>query len=359
MRNSKRARRRDDGWRYRHRRVTGLLAAVAIVFICHSGAMARNGAGLPNGGFSIPLACGERRPCIIQYYMDRDPGSDFADYRCGKITFDGHSGTDFRLRHTTEMLAGVAVLAAAAGRVVEARDEFPDVPAVSQTAVAEPDPLDGNSVVIDHGGGWQTRYDYLRQGSLQVVVGEPVERGSVLGQVGLPSHANFPHLHFEVLHDGRAVDPFSGPRFQGKCGHKGHSLWQPAARERLVYRQGGVLDAAFSSQTLTPAQIREGPARLRLATPDSERLLFWATAWSLRRGDRDRIAIIDPNGRLLIDSTRTLEQNKEDWVRYVTVPRPANGWPKGSYRGIFEVKRARDDGEESVVIDTARFLAIE
>jgi hypothetical protein len=290
--------------------------------------------------------------------MDRDPGPGVADYRCGGVAYDGNNGTDFRIRHETEMRAGVTVLAAASGRVVKVRDGMEDVRSEVPADVADPEWIDGNSVVLDHGGAWQTRYDHLRKGSLQVKEGETVERGSVLGQIGLSGLTSFPHLHFEVIHKGRAVDPFSGLRFQSKCGHRGHSLWNTDAKARLAYQEGGLLDAAFSSRPLQAPDIRSGPARLRHATRETARLLFWATAWSLAAGDRDRIAIIGPTGELLAESNRTLVEKQDDWVRFISVPRPASGWLHGTYQGVFEVKRDVG-GRESIVIDAIRFIAIQ
>lgn len=345
-------------WLHQARKAIAGLLMLGIMALAPDVSQARSAGSPPEGGFSIPLACGELRPCIIQFYMDRDAGPGITDYRCGGVTYDGHKGTDFRIRHETEMRAGVAVLAAASGRVVKARDGLDDVRSEVPADGTDPEWIDGNSVVLDHGGAWQTRYNHLRKGSLQVKVGETIERGSVLGQIGLSGLTNFPHLHFEVIHKGRAVDPFSGLRFQNKCGHQGHSLWDSAADGRLVYKEGGLLDAAFSSRPLLAPDIRSGPARLRHATRETARLLFWATAWSLKPGDWDRIAIVGPGGELLAESNQTLVERQDDWVRFISVPRPAGGWPNGTYQGVFEVKRNLG-GRESIVIDAIRFIAIQ
>lgn len=56
----------------------------------------------------------------------------------------------------------------------------------------------GNLIVINHQGGWQTRYAHLA--TLKVTTGQPVKVGQILGTVGTtgkPSSA-VPHLHFEV-----------------------------------------------------------------------------------------------------------------------------------------------------------------
>ncbi|MGW1192728.1 peptidoglycan DD-metalloendopeptidase family protein [Streptomyces sp. NPDC002559] len=63
----------------------------------------------------------------------------------------------------------------------------------------------GNTVVIAHGNGWQTRYSHLR--TRDVRRGDHVGRGRVIGQVGASSalYDLSPHLHYEQIHDGRVV----------------------------------------------------------------------------------------------------------------------------------------------------------
>jgi len=63
----------------------------------------------------------------------------------------------------------------------------------------------GKTVEIDHGYGYKTRYAHA--GSIAVKRGQRVERGTVLGEVGKTGLATAPHLHYEVLVDGRQVNP--------------------------------------------------------------------------------------------------------------------------------------------------------
>jgi murein DD-endopeptidase MepM/ murein hydrolase activator NlpD len=61
------------------------------------------------------------------------------------------------------------------------------------------------AVYLDHGRGLTTIYGHLS--SLSVSQGEAVEHRQVIGAVGQTGNATSPHLHFEVLRNGRAVDP--------------------------------------------------------------------------------------------------------------------------------------------------------
>ena len=64
----------------------------------------------------------------------------------------------------------------------------------------------GNYVVVDHGGGISTLYAHCS--STVVYEGQTVNKGDVLGYVGMTGWATGNHLHFEVRVNGTAVDPF-------------------------------------------------------------------------------------------------------------------------------------------------------
>lgn len=63
----------------------------------------------------------------------------------------------------------------------------------------------GRTVVVDHGGGYATRYAHLKE--IETRVGKRVRRGDVIGRVGSSGRASGPHLHYEVLRNGVPVDP--------------------------------------------------------------------------------------------------------------------------------------------------------
>jgi len=67
----------------------------------------------------------------------------------------------------------------------------------------------GNLVVVDHGDGVQTRYAHCDR--LDVVPGQQLEAGQVVGTVGSTGRSTGPHLHFEVRIEDQAVDPSKGP----------------------------------------------------------------------------------------------------------------------------------------------------
>ncbi|MCL1842485.1 MAG: M23 family metallopeptidase [Defluviitaleaceae bacterium] len=63
----------------------------------------------------------------------------------------------------------------------------------------------GNVVFIDHGGGLVTRYAHNTRNA--VVEGQRVERGDIIAYVGSTGRSISPHLHYEVLQNGRQVNP--------------------------------------------------------------------------------------------------------------------------------------------------------
>ncbi len=63
----------------------------------------------------------------------------------------------------------------------------------------------GNTVVIDHGFGLMSLYSHLS--SIEVTVGQSVERGQVVGRSGETGLAGGDHLHFTMLIHGQAVNP--------------------------------------------------------------------------------------------------------------------------------------------------------
>lgn len=63
----------------------------------------------------------------------------------------------------------------------------------------------GNYVVIDHGGGVATLYAHMSK--LNVSKGQKVTQGTVIGLVGSTGYSTGPHLHFEVIRNGKYTNP--------------------------------------------------------------------------------------------------------------------------------------------------------
>lgn len=102
---------------------------------------------------------------------------------CGYMGYSGHTGVDIAA------YAGTAVYAVRGGTVM----------------LAGYHPSYGYQIIIDHSDGTQTRYAHCNE--LFVSVGQTVGQGQNIATVGQTGNATGPHLHFEVLINGSAVNP--------------------------------------------------------------------------------------------------------------------------------------------------------
>ena len=63
----------------------------------------------------------------------------------------------------------------------------------------------GKMIVLKHDDRYQTLYAQLS--AIDVKTGEEVKKGDLIGRVGSSGLSTAPHLHYEVLKDGKAVNP--------------------------------------------------------------------------------------------------------------------------------------------------------
>lgn len=94
-----------------------------------------------------------------------------------------HKGIDFKAP------LGTPVLATADGVVIS----------------ADSHKKHGNHIVLKHDEDFQTKYSHLSE--LKIVAGQKVKKGDVIGLVGTTGMATAPHLHYEVIKNGKEVNP--------------------------------------------------------------------------------------------------------------------------------------------------------
>jgi murein DD-endopeptidase MepM/ murein hydrolase activator NlpD len=63
----------------------------------------------------------------------------------------------------------------------------------------------GEAVIIDHKDDYQTLYGHLSK--IRVKEGQGVKAGDIIGYAGSTGRSTGPHLHYEVIKDGKTVDP--------------------------------------------------------------------------------------------------------------------------------------------------------
>ena len=287
-------------------------------------------------GLSLPIQCRPGADCEIQNYVDRDPGPGAGDYLCGSRTYDGHTGIDFRLPDRVRQRQGVAVLAAADGRVLRVRDGIDDVSVRTTGTGAVEGRECGNGVVIGHAGGLETRYCHLAKASITVRPGEAVKAGDAIGRVGLSGRTEYPHLHFSVHRGGSVVDPFAYGAPAGTC-EAGRGLWRPELREALAYKPRAVLNTGFAAQALGMDAIEERP---QPPTAQSSALVAYARGIGLKAGDVQVLTLKGPDGAVLASNTaEPLARDQAQSMVFAGVRRPAQGWAGGRYVGDYVVRQ--------------------
>ena len=64
----------------------------------------------------------------------------------------------------------------------------------------------GEMIDINHGNGYQTRYAHNKK--LVVKLGDRIKKGQAIALMGSTGRSTGPHVHFEVLKDGKTVNPY-------------------------------------------------------------------------------------------------------------------------------------------------------
>ena len=305
---------------------------------------------------TFPLDCRIGATCMVQNYVDHDPGRGAHDYACGYLSYDGHKGTDIRLPDIAAMRRGVAVLAAAPGRVRAQRDGMDDinVRTIGKATIAGREA--GNSVVVDQGGGWEVQYAHLRKGSVAVKVGELVRAGQKIGLVGLSGNTGFPHLHIEVRFEGRTVDPFVGLGSPGQCAPGERPLWTPEALAALAYAPAGVIGAGFAGALPKYEDGSVDADAFVPLTPDAPQFIFWIQLFGARANDVEVLRLIGPDGQIMAERRVAIPENRATWVLYAGKRRSGAGWPPGNYRAEYALYRGP---EATKVTEAIRVYTVE
>lgn len=98
-----------------------------------------------------------------------------------------HKGVDFRAS------TGTPIPVAGAGRVVKKAT----------------DKGYGNYIRIRHNGSYETLYAHMSRFAKGVNVGTTVRQGQTIGYVGSTGYSTGPHLHYEIIKDGKHVNPLT------------------------------------------------------------------------------------------------------------------------------------------------------
>ena len=84
----------------------------------------------------------------------------------------------------------------------------------------------GKEIEISHGYGYITKYAHLDK--FNVKIGQKIKRGELIGYIGSTGSSTAPHLHYEVIYNGKKVDPV----------HYFYNDLNPAEYERILELAG-------------------------------------------------------------------------------------------------------------------------
>jgi len=317
------------------------LKSLALISLCLVAAL---DAGAEEAiSLALPIRCQPGVSCFFQNYVDHDASDKVRDYRCGARSYDGHDGTDIRIRNLEIQRQGVEVLAAAPGRVIGGRNDMEDVSikAAGKAAIAGKEC--GNGVLIEHADGWRTQYCHMAKGSVRVKPGDQIATGQPIGMVGLSGDTEFFHLHFTVRHRGKVVDPFAYGAPENACGG-GRSLWAASLGEQMQYRPREIIDYGFAGVTPTMELIESGEIGKHPVAPGSDALVAYVRTIGLQAGDLQSLSVQGPSGTSMpTNNLPALDRDKAQFLVLAGKKRTEAAWPPGRYTATYRVTR---DGAE-------------
>lgn len=286
-----------------------------------------------------PVRCPEGVLCPVRNHVDLDPGPGRTDYTCGRLSYDGSTGTDIAIPNLTLMAQGIPVLAAADGEVLRIRDGMPDISIEDPLAPSVKGREAGNSVILDHGEGWTTQYAHLMKGSIHVHPGQRVRAGDPMALMGLSGNTEFPHLEIVVRKDGSIVDPYKGLQDKPDCTVPGNPLWSSEAATALAYVETALLAMGFAAARAEETVAEAGGYGGFTLLPETSALVVWADVMGVLGNEQETITIRAADGTVLHHTSKALERPYVSWFTFSGRKRPPEGWPTGPLTATYRLSR--------------------
>ncbi len=309
--------------------------------------------------FEIPILCNYGKDCFIQNYVDVDnQQNSFQDFKCGKLSYDKHDGTDFRISRVHDIDKNYPVIASANGVVIGIRNNIEDISydKVDKNLIKNKEC--GNGVVIKHEYGYETQYCHLKKGSIKVKVGDKVNTGTPLGYVGLSGMTVFPHVHFSIRQNGKQLDPFTGliigKAESNKCHEKTptSNLWSEKAAEALQYIDTAILFSGFSDKAITPDEAR-AKSLIADLPKNTDAIVFYSEIMGVKQGDIINIEIIAPDKQVIVSGKQQIEKPMATYFAFAGKKRRDLPFAIGEYIGkitLFRGGTAILSDEKSLIV---------
>ncbi|MCH2546290.1 MAG: M23 family metallopeptidase [Alphaproteobacteria bacterium] len=286
----------------------------------------------------LPVECKLGENCFIQNYVDHDAAAgSFHDYNCGSMTYDDHNGTDFRVKNFDALDSHIRVLATNNGRVkmVTYQPEIQkgDIPLLQLLKFSTRSEC-GASIRIDHGAGWQSIYCHLDPKAMAVKPADDVVTGQVIGRMGASGKSIFPHLHYELRHHNRPVDPFVGHNKSYNCQpHERYNLWSEKALEQLPYIATDIIFGGFTAKEPDVEKIRQRYEPPKFLEATNAAIYFWVELMGIRTHDVVLLTMTAPDGKMMVEKKLTYNRHFSLAFETLTAQRQAqySHWPAGVY----------------------------
>jgi hypothetical protein len=265
---------------------------------------------------------------------DSDDGEQFdgpcEDFRGGGFCYNGHNGWDINIPTWRDGYHGWDIYAAAGGTVSFIDDGHDDH---NTEALGQP----SNTVVVNHGGGWETKYIHLARESIIVNDGDFVVAGQKVAEMGSSGNSTGIHLHWSVYYNGFLVEPMVAgeENFNFPLGYSGDNP--------------SVLGAGITSYD-PEGELGEGASDASIFTTGTAwRVYTWAALAGIEADDEIQQIWVRPNGKFEYSSPIQTGYSRGHYYASIILPDDAvagtwnvrwmiNGGEKD--RAYFEVQAA-------------------
>ena len=282
-----------------------------------------------------PIDCTVFEDCFIKHYPDLRAGTNRVapmDYQCGQRTKPGFEGTNIVFKdHSTT--SNKLVSAMAPGRVMFRRNDVSDTRRYAENSRR----ACGNYVQIRHSSTHSSKYCHLREGSIEVDVGNVVKTGAQLGQVGASGATENPKLAIYIFENGNPVDPFTGRNLThpSECfATSDKQMWA----EDIPYPDAGIMAASFASGVPPTHELAFEAKKTETLPAEASAISAWVRVFGVKKGDKEKIVIKNPNGEVWHQSQRLHPVSANFWTA-VTTAEPSNGLESGVWKGEYTLKR--------------------
>jgi len=281
--------------------------------------------------FQFPVNCTLGEDCFILFYPDAYNTTRQADHKCGLRTFDQNQATVITSHSIQQMLNGIAVLAAADGKVTKVKKDS-ELSDDDNQYIKNSSENCGNQVVISHGQGWETHYCFLKPDSILVSPKQIIKKGEQIAEMGSVGYTqSLPNLYFYVYHNNKAVDPFVGPITYPSC----NSIQKPLWDTMIPYQSLNVIGAGVDDRPINRDYITEfGGMHKNRINSTSKNFGFWIFVAGLLDGDEEIFEVYEPGGNLEHNYQGVIKNFKgfHYYINAIEFDKPAKGFKKGTWK---------------------------